>query len=297
MQNFININPDKKADFSMSYDFPLKVYETNLEDKPGKINEWHWHDEFQFCIIEEGHVIITVEQKNYKLNKGEGIFINSGILHTTRCISSSPAKYLCINMHPSFLSFFRGNIIEQKYILPYLEMKEPVVVILKPENPQHNKILESQKKIQFFMEKKYYGYELDIYIEMMKIWRILILTKNTSQKYHSFIFHHKEIKEIISFIQENYSKHISLDDISSHIHMSKSWCCRIFKQALHCTILQYLTEIRIKKSMTLLLSTDLTVTEIAYNTGFSDTSYFIKKFNETVHMTPRAYRIKAQGKR
>lgn len=281
----------------MSYDFPLKVYETNLEDKPRRINEWHWHDEFQFCVIKEGRVVITVEEKNYELNKGEGIFINSGILHTTRSISSVPAKYLCINMHPSFLSFFRGNIIEQKYVLPYLEGKEPLVVILKPENPRHNDILESQRKIQSFMQENHYGYELDVYIEMMKIWRNLILNRNTSEEHHSTIFQHKEIKEILAFIQDHYSEHISLDDIASHVHASKSWCCRIFKQALHCTILEYLTEIRIKKSMALLLSTDLSVTEIAYKNGFSDTSYFIKKFNEAVHMTPHVYRTKVQGKR
>lgn len=244
MQNSIHVNQDKKADFSMSYDFPLKVYETNLAHKPHRTNDWHWHDEFQFCVIKEGRVIITVEEKQYELTTGEGFFINSGILHTTRSISSVPAKYLCINMHPSFLSFFRGNIIEQKYVQPLLETKKPIMMIFKPENPKHKKILESQKSIQSFMLEKHYGYELDVYIKMMQIWKNLILNIAPSSQDHSSAFQYKEIKAILSYIQSHYSEHLSLDDIAAHVHASKSWCCRIFKQALHCTILDYLTEFK-----------------------------------------------------
>lgn len=67
-------------------------------------------------------------------------------------------------------------------------------------------------------------------------------------------------------------------------------CCRVFKEALGCTIVEYLTGYRIEKSLSLLRDPDLSVTETGYAVGFTDASYFIRKFREIMGCTPRQYR-------
>ena len=70
----------------------------------------------------------------------------------------------------------------------------------------------------------------------------------------------------------------------------KSNCCRIFSEHLGKSFGRYLTEYRLNKSLALLRNTDKTVTEIAYQTGFSGASYFTEQFTKSMGMTPTRYR-------
>ena len=83
---------------------------------------------------------------------------------------------------------------------------------------------------------------------------------------------------------------IRLDDISNAVSYSTGECCRAFKTGTGKTIFGYIKEYRVKRSMNLLVNTDLSVSDIAYSTGFSNTSYFIKCFKEISGTTPLKYR-------
>ena len=92
------------------------------------------------------------------------------------------------------------------------------------------------------------------------------------------------------FIQKHFHEKITLNDISRAVHLSKSSCCHTFKKNLNCTILEYITLCRIQHSMQLLESTDMSITAAALESGFSDISYFIKKFRQITGMTPLSYK-------
>ena len=81
-----------------------------------------------------------------------------------------------------------------------------------------------------------------------------------------------------------------MKDICSALGRTKSAICPAFKQKYGITVVDYLTELRIDESKKLLLETDMTVSEIADETGFSDTSYFSKVFLKTVGVSPSCYR-------
>lgn len=97
-------------------------------------------------------------------------------------------------------------------------------------------------------------------------------------------------QRILSFITDHYSEKITLSDIASFASFAESECCRIFKRYTDETIFNYLRDYRLEQSTRLLLSTDQSVSDIAYNCGFQSTSYYIKAFRTQFHMTPRRYR-------
>lgn len=295
MNGAIIVDENKKADFSMPYEFPIRVYQTDLREKAYGINTWHWHDEFQFCVVTSGCIYMTVLDKEYCIQTGEGIFINTGCIHMSRPKQNGPAQYLCLNIHPNILTFFHGSVMEQKYFQPFIQNKKIQAVVFKPCIDWQKQILALQFKISAYMREKNTGYELEVYIQVLQLWKLLILNTNVPDTTAAPSLKYKEVKSIITYIHDNYDRHISLEEVAEQIHMSKSGCCRIFKKILNCTITDYLTEYRIQKSMELLENTDLSVTQTAYETGFSSVSYFIKKFRETVHMTPGEYRGNIQG--
>ena len=83
---------------------------------------------------------------------------------------------------------------------------------------------------------------------------------------------------------------IQLDEIANIVGLSKSICCKEFKKVMGYTIFNYLMNYRLIMATKLLLQTDESITEIAYKTGFSNSSYFIKNFKLKTGKSPSSYR-------
>lgn len=92
-------------------------------------------------------------------------------------------------------------------------------------------------------------------------------------------------------LQRHYSGNITLDEIAAYTGISRSECCRYFRKKSGQTIFGYLNRYRIHKSMELMAGTDGDIAQIAQECGFSDQSYYTKKFREQTGMTPGQYRL------
>lgn len=97
-------------------------------------------------------------------------------------------------------------------------------------------------------------------------------------------------------VAENYDKGISPEGIAEHIGMSYSWFRRIFKQYTGFSPINYIQEIKIRKSMELLTNTNLQIKEIAFVTGFNNAEYFSTIFKKKTGYTPDRYREFTQGR-
>lgn len=82
----------------------------------------------------------------------------------------------------------------------------------------------------------------------------------------------------------------SIEDVAQHFHISHSYLGRIFKQHTRTTPVQMLQEIRLSHACEFLENTQLSVQEIAYKTGYSDVTFFIRIFHKKYGVTPLQYR-------
>ena len=96
------------------------------------------------------------------------------------------------------------------------------------------------------------------------------------------------------YIHENFREKITMRDICLALGRTKSAICPAFKQKYGVTVVDYLTELRIEEAKKLLLETDMTVSEVAEEVGFSDTSYFSKVFLKSAGIPPSSYRRNCQ---
>ncbi|MDR1654387.1 MAG: helix-turn-helix transcriptional regulator, partial [Treponema sp.] len=95
---------------------------------------------------------------------------------------------------------------------------------------------------------------------------------------------------ILGFIHTHYAEKITLDDIAGAGMMCRSKCCRLFRQTLHQTAIEYLHHYRIRKSLDLLRETDLGITGISEACGFNGASYYTEVFTKIMGTSPRNYR-------
>jgi len=99
-----------------------------------------------------------------------------------------------------------------------------------------------------------------------------------------------KIGEAISYIEENYSDNISINDLVRITRLSKSTLLRSFKKCFNMSPISYINATRINKACRLLKTTDYSITDIALMAGFSDSIYFAKKFKSLKKSTPGRFR-------
>lgn len=97
------------------------------------------------------------------------------------------------------------------------------------------------------------------------------------------------IKDTIEYIKNNIAEDLSLEKMAERISLSPIYFHNYFKYATGQTLHNYVEDMRIKKSVNLMLSTDMTLTEIAFACGFSSQSYYNYVFKRKMNITPRNY--------
>ena len=98
------------------------------------------------------------------------------------------------------------------------------------------------------------------------------------------------IDKILSYINDNISGKLSLDDISKSLHVDKYYMCHYFKDKTSMTVMDYIADRRINMAKRMLLNTGSTITEIAGKCGYSSASYFTQAFKKLVGKTPAEFR-------
>ena len=100
------------------------------------------------------------------------------------------------------------------------------------------------------------------------------------------------LKEARMFISTNYYKNLTLDDVAGSVCLSSSYLSHIFREKLNCTVNNYITRVRIEKSIEFMSMRELSIQEISEKVGFNSQSYFTKIFKKYIGVTPITYRNK-----
>lgn len=90
----------------------------------------------------------------------------------------------------------------------------------------------------------------------------------------------------------NYSRQITLDEISRHVGMNKSAFCTFMRNNTDSSFSEYLNDIRLEKARTMLFNTDHSISGIAVDCGFQNVTYFNRLFKKRFNLTPKEIRIR-----
>ncbi len=101
---------------------------------------------------------------------------------------------------------------------------------------------------------------------------------------------HEGVSAMVVYINENFANIRSITQISDRFYISKYHLCRVFKDAMKITVIEYLNQVRIRNACRYLRSSDKDMGEIALLCGFHDAAYFSNVFRKLTGQTPSSYR-------
>ncbi len=274
-----------------TFAFPVACYETFPATDPVP---WHWHNDLELIVIRHGTVEIELADELHTLTEGEGVFINSNVLHTVRESDCPSCRLNSIVFHPRFLGGSPESIFWERYLNPLIHHPCLKSVRFKTDIQWHQQMIQHIQLAWNTCVEEPAGYEFHTWHSLSEIILSLVqrlpLSSDISSK--KSIRNNKRIKYMLQFIQEHYDKELTLEQIAKSALISKSECLRCFRQTIGISPMHYIRQLKMQKAAELLKSTSLKISEIAERCGFSDLSYFSKTFRIEHGCTPKEYRNK-----
>jgi AraC-like DNA-binding protein len=101
---------------------------------------------------------------------------------------------------------------------------------------------------------------------------------------------HELANRLLKYIHKNYTRKITLEELSRSFNINKEYLCRVFKKVYGVSPIHYVNYLRLEKAKDLLSETDLSVTEISELVGFNSIHYLSRYFTEKEGITPIEFR-------
>ncbi|WP_286811332.1 helix-turn-helix domain-containing protein [Bacteroides sp. Phil13] len=267
-------------------EFPAYVKNGFLSYYPGYSAITHWHDDVEFIVILSGYMLYNINGNVVRLEEGEGIFVNSRQIHYGYSTEQKECQFICILLHPSLLC--SSSFIEMQYVTPILFDSSLEYILLNQCIPWQNTILSLLKTMYRYQVHK--DTLLKIQSLFFDIWTALFNNIPVKKKLPTTQDQQlSSLKEMTGFIQKHYQEKITLEDIAYSGSVCKTSCCSIFKKYMKQTPFSYLIDYRLKKSIDLLRTTNMTITEISLEVGFMGLSYYTETFKKHFNCSPSEY--------
>jgi AraC-like DNA-binding protein len=245
---------------------------------------------------------VNISGENYTGSTGEVFVVSPGNLHFMGS-QTGKVDYYTLLFPLEYVSFQSNDLLEKEVMAPLKSGKR----MIKPQLGaglsdicdnlialEHSDLTLSatQKEQEIAENTSDNRNNLIIQFEIKS--RLLLFFKRVLQS--GFILENNTSgrntteKEMISYIQQNFTRKISLKEFGNQFHLSEKYISRYFKEHFHITISQYINHLRMERARQLLQETTLPVTEVAMRCGYENVSYFIRSFKKMYGNPPLKYR-------
>lgn len=256
----------------------------------------HRHTEFEISIMLSGAGVYNTNSGDYKFRQGDMFLFSSNEYHCITDIfeygEQKELQILNIQFAPAFI-YTADNLNNTSFMNVFINRTEQFSNMLARDNPCTANIRQMFYHIKQECEEKKPCYHtevrnsiISILINIFRNYNYANLTTDSSAN-HTDIHN---LQKAIAFINENFCKDISLDDIAKAAYISKYHFTRLFKSVYNMTVWDYINIKRIDKAIHLLGSSDENITNIAMKSGFNSVTNFNRIFKKVTGCIPKEYR-------
>lgn len=271
-----------KETFNFSKEMPFSFYETDSRQEM-----IHSHDCLELNYIIDGTGYYLIEDKSYPIEKGDIFLINN--LEHHMAVHENNLKMLVFVFDQSFVW---ESADEYDYLKPFFERGNSFSNKINRGSDTYEEIRDAILHIKEESEQQKVGWVL-----MTKAWLMVSLAMfyryysgQNALDAHTQRNSYERIRKVVEYIHNNFSEELSLEELSSIALMNKSYLSGLFTKVMHMRVFDYIELVRINHSKVLLKTSDLSILEIALESGFKSSSYFSRIFRKLMGMTPNEYR-------
>jgi AraC family transcriptional regulator of arabinose operon len=230
-------------------------------------------------LVLSGSGNLIVNGKKYTVHKNEVFFLDNQATFAYYPVADDPWEYI----------FFEvvGKFVPEYIATTGLSIKNPIKYC-----PYAQRVTSSLKSA--FSKKEENGNIS--YFETVSLFFLLLGALTNEESSHDFFHQNSFVEEVKSFIQMKYlSPEFNVEYLCNSMHISHSHLCRIFKQKEKISIINYINQLKMTRAKELLLTTNFTITDVAYMSGYKEYEYFLRLFKRMHGVSPTEYRKNNQA--
>ncbi len=272
----------KQVTTSPNNSFKVKKFEEKKFEA-----EWHFHPQYELTFMIQSTGIRYVGDSMQPFERGDLVLVGKNVPHSWKTIDATNEQVKCVVIQwdedllkhwvdkPEFTSI-QKMLLKSSYGLSFdlktaLSLEESFLSIF-DQSPFERLIT-----------------LLNILNVLARKASIKLLAGSSFGKDLSLKESHR-VNVINSYIKDNYQNEPSLSELSNKLSLSKEAFCRFFKKTFDKTYSSYVREYKITIASKMLIETDKSVSEIGYESGFNNLSYYHREFKKYKKISPNTYR-------
>ncbi len=262
----------------LAIDEVIQNFTVTREKRAGAYNmiDAHYHDHYEIYFLAKGSVRYFIGDKVFDLNEGDVVLIPPHVIHKTATLKNQGAERVVIAFTNEFILYPASDRLFSCFDISYF--KEPPV----------RELVEKAEK-EFLRNDRYCedlvaGYIREILVKLKRI-----ADENRPEELSP---NNSIVQKAVRYISENYASELTLTQLARSFGLSESHFSRQFKMFTGFGVSEYISTVRVKSAEKMLVTTNLPVTVVAQNCGFSSSSYFAAVFKKIRGLSPGEVRRK-----
>lgn len=256
--------------------FPTKEFHVERAVSKRPMSFMHHHDSYEIYYTISGEREYFIENSFFKASVGDFVLIPKNMLHRT---AGKGADRILI--------YFEDSFIEQYFSK---EMISYLLSDFRPKIFRPSEAVREKSRVLLSTLLSAYKSQADSALLASYLFQILFLLSTEENSVKKDESSDQRINQILCYINENFNKIETIDEIADHFYISKYHLCRSFSKNMGIPLISYLNTVKVRAACDMLQRKTYTITEIALQSGFNSSAYFCKVFKQETGFSPREYK-------
>jgi len=274
---------------AMEPDFPLAVLEYEVK---GDGDPVHWHDHFEIALVLDGRGVFMFGRRALEAEAGDIFFIDNSQPHVALADRGGPMRLLLVLFRPELIAPTGCRELDRGYLAPfrYAEGRSPRVRSGTPLAERVGGLLRGLRDVADRHDPAA-RHVLDATLRLA----LGLVNQDpeagaSPDAVRAAADRREQIRPVLAYVDRHCREGITLDDVAPLVHVSPSRVRHVFKDVTGVSFKEYVTQVRVAEAKRLLLSTELSVADVARTVAYSNLNQFYKVFSRSCGMSPGEYR-------
>lgn len=250
----------------------------------------HWHNEFEISYVLKGGAEFFCGEEHFCSAEGDIILLSPNMLHAVYSCGKQEQRYDTIVFSGKMLGAEEDSRCAAECIRPLVNGSRGITARISRSDRNYTALADCTQSIFFCAKANTPQHDLLLKSELLKLFWLLEQNGYLYPKARQESGQEALIRPIIGYIHAHFREKLSIEQLAQLAHLSKSYFMSCFRKTAGIGAMELVLQLRIQSACEKLVSTDETITSVAFQSGFENLSNFNRQFRKRVGCTPAEFR-------
>ncbi len=289
----IRLDATGRYDEALDREFPFVVRLFHFRHKdytPGLT----WHERLELFLPLDGITRMRMGEQVVELEPGELLIVDNLRLHMTLDYPGFDSRVIVVSFLPEFVYSLGSPSHDYFFLLPFYFRAIDRAHVVRRSSPLLSQMHDAiAQLLQCYFQRPVY-FQAGCKAHLLQLLYLLAQQFRSAEYLRSELIRQQErssrLRPIFEHVSHNFTENLTLKQAATMVNMSLPQFIKLFKRVAGMTFVSYVTHVRLSHALRLLKESSYTIAEVASRTGFSDQSYFDRRFKAAFGQVPSSFR-------